>query len=59
MPAKKKKQAAQDVHTSPKRQNPSFVTPMAAVSVDALPEGHEWSYRIELFDQDYWNSREG
>jgi bifunctional non-homologous end joining protein LigD len=48
MPAKKKKRAAQDVHTSTRRQTPDFVTPMAAVSVDALPEGPEWSYELKL-----------
>jgi ATP-dependent DNA ligase len=48
MPAKKKKRAAQDVHTSAKRQAPEFVTPMAAISVDALPEGPEWSYELKL-----------
>lgn len=48
MPAKKKKRAAQDVHTSTKRRTPTFVTPMAAVSVDALPEGPEWSYELKL-----------
>jgi bifunctional non-homologous end joining protein LigD len=46
MPAKKKKRAAQDVHT--KQQSPTFVTPMAALLVDALPEGPEWSYELKL-----------
>ena len=31
-----------------KRQTPVFVTPMAALAVDALPEGPEWSYELKL-----------
>ena len=41
-------EARLDDQTPPKRQNPSFVTPMAAVSVDPLPEGPEWSYELKL-----------
>jgi bifunctional non-homologous end joining protein LigD len=47
MPTKKKR-AAQDVHSANKRQVPTFVAPMAAVSVEALPEGPEWSYELKL-----------
>jgi bifunctional non-homologous end joining protein LigD len=47
MPTKKKR-AAQDVHSANKREAPTFVTPMAALSVDALPEGPEWSYELKL-----------
>src|SRR5687768_3218829 len=47
MPTKKKR-AAQDVLSPRKRQTPAFVTPMAAVSVEALPEGPEWTYELKL-----------
>jgi bifunctional non-homologous end joining protein LigD len=39
---------AQDARSAKKRQVPAFVTPMAAVSVEALPEGPEWSYELKL-----------
>ena len=29
-------------------QTPAFVTPMAALAVDALPEGSAWSYELKL-----------
>lgn len=44
----KKRRAAQDVHSPRKRQTPTFVTPMAALAVEALPEGSEWSYELKL-----------
>lgn len=47
MPTRKKR-TAQDVHSPHERQAPSFVTPMAALSVDVLPEGPEWSYELKL-----------
>ena len=47
MPSKKKR-AAQDVHSPTNRQGPTFVTPMAAVSVQVLPEGPEWTYELKL-----------
>lgn len=47
MPTKRKR-AAQDVLSARKRQTPAFVTPMAAVSVEALPEGPEWTYELKL-----------
>jgi bifunctional non-homologous end joining protein LigD len=47
MPTRKKR-TAQDVHSPDERQAPSFVTPMAALSVDVLPEGPEWSYELKL-----------
>ena len=47
MPTKKKR-AARDVLSPRKRQTPAFVTPMAAVSVEALPEGPEWTYELKL-----------
>jgi DNA ligase D-like protein (predicted ligase) len=28
--------------------NPGFITPMAALAVEALPEGPEWSYELKL-----------
>lgn len=31
-----------------KHQTPTFLTPMAALAVDALPEGPEWSYELKL-----------
>src|SRR5688572_15910147 len=31
-----------------KRDNPGFVTPMAALAVEALPEGPDWSYELKL-----------
>jgi bifunctional non-homologous end joining protein LigD len=31
-----------------KRDNPGFVIPMAALAVEALPEGPEWSYELKL-----------
>jgi ATP-dependent DNA ligase len=47
MPTKKKR-AAQDVPLPTKRQAPTFVAPMAAASVEALPEGPECSYELKL-----------
>jgi bifunctional non-homologous end joining protein LigD len=47
MPTKKRR-AAQGVCSPEKRQIPRFITPMAALSVDALPEGCEWSYELKL-----------
>lgn len=47
MPTKKRR-AAQGVRHPHKRQSPTFVTPMAALAVDALPEGPEWSYELKL-----------
>ena len=47
MPTKKRR-AAQDGHSPRKRQTPTFVTPMAALAVEALPEGSEWSYELKL-----------
>ena len=44
----KKKRVAQDVHSPTKPQIPTFITPMAAVAVEALPEGPEWSYELKL-----------
>ena len=31
-----------------KRDNPGFVEPMAALAVETLPEGPEWSYELKL-----------
>src|SRR5688572_10098083 len=47
MPTKKKR-AAQVARSPGKRQTPTFVTPMAALLVDVLPEGPEWSYELKL-----------
>ena len=44
----KKKRATPGVRSSDKQQTPSFVTPMAALAVDALPEGPQWSYELKL-----------
>lgn len=47
MPTRKRR-AAQGVRSPDRRQNPTFVTPMAALQVDVLPEGPEWSYELKL-----------
>ena len=47
MPTRKRR-AAQGVRSPDKRQTPTFVTPMAALLVDVLPEGSEWSYELKL-----------
>ena len=47
MPTRKRR-AAQGVRSQDKRQTPTFVTPMAALLVDVLPEGPEWSYELKL-----------
>jgi DNA ligase D-like protein (predicted ligase) len=47
MPTRKKR-AAQGVRAPDKRQSPTFVEPMAALAVDTLPEGPEWSYELKL-----------
>jgi len=47
MPTKKAR-AAQDVHSPHKLQPPRFIEPMAAVSINVLPEGPEWSYELKL-----------
>src|SRR5688572_15907470 len=47
MPTRKRR-AAQGVRSPDKRQTPTFVTPMAALLVDVLPEGPEWSYELKL-----------
>jgi bifunctional non-homologous end joining protein LigD len=47
MPTKKRR-AAQDVHSPIKREHPAFVAPMAALQVESLPEGPEWSYELKL-----------
>jgi DNA ligase D-like protein (predicted ligase) len=47
MPTRKKR-AAQGVRSPDKRQTPTFVTPMAALPVDGLPEGPQWSYELKL-----------
>jgi bifunctional non-homologous end joining protein LigD len=47
MPTKKKRDA-KAAPAPKKRQTPAFVTPMAALSVQALPEGSEWSYELKL-----------
>lgn len=47
MPTRKRR-AAQDMRSPNKRQTPTFVTPMAALLVDVLPEGPEWSYELKL-----------
>lgn len=44
----RKRQAAQGVRSPDKPQAPVFVTPMAALLVDVLPEGPEWSYELKL-----------
>lgn len=33
---------------SPRRQAPAFIEPMAALLVEELPEGDEWSYELKL-----------
>lgn len=48
MPAKKKSVVAKGTGSPHKHQTPAFVTPMAALSVDTLPEGPEWSYELKL-----------
>lgn len=48
MPTKKKRAAPSAASRKKKQQAPSFVTPMAALAVDALPEGPEWSYELKL-----------
>jgi bifunctional non-homologous end joining protein LigD len=47
MPTRKKR-AAQGVRSPDNRQSPTFVEPMAALDVAALPEGPEWSYELKL-----------
>jgi len=47
MPAKKSV-VAKGVGSPHKRQTPAFVTPMAALPVETLPEGPEWSYELKL-----------
>ena len=47
MPTRKRR-AARGVRSPDKRQTPTFVTPMAALLVDVLPEGSEWSYELKL-----------
>jgi bifunctional non-homologous end joining protein LigD len=47
MPTRKRR-AAQGVRSPDQCQTPAFVTPMAALLVDALPEGTEWSYELKL-----------
>ena len=47
MPTRKRR-AAQGVRSPDKRQTLTFVTPMAALLVDVLPEGPEWSYELKL-----------
>lgn len=47
MPTRKRR-AAQGVRSPDKRLTPTFVTPMAALLVDVLPEGPEWSYELKL-----------
>jgi bifunctional non-homologous end joining protein LigD len=47
MPSTKKRQAAKDV--ARRTQAPvTFVTPMAARLVDALPEGPDWTYELKF-----------
>jgi len=46
MPDKTKRQAAKDAART--RPPVTFVTPMAAQLVDALPEGPEWTYEVKL-----------
>ena len=49
MPSKKKMQAAKDVAVaSQPRTSPVFVTPMAALAVEKLPEGAEWLYELKF-----------
>lgn len=45
---RRKKRATQGVRSPGKTQTPTFLEPMAALAVDALPEGSEWSYELKL-----------
>lgn len=47
MPTKKKR-TAQDARARNTHQTPGFITPMAALAVDTLPEGSDWSYELKL-----------
>jgi DNA ligase D-like protein (predicted ligase) len=47
MPTKKRR-AAQGVRSPEKPETPRFIEPMAALSVNTLPEGPEWSYEVKL-----------
>lgn len=47
MPTRKRR-VTQGVRSPDKRQTPTFVTPMAALLVDVLPAGPEWSYELKL-----------
>lgn len=44
----KKTPSAHGVRSLHKHHTPTFLTPMAALAVDALPEGAEWSYELKL-----------
>jgi bifunctional non-homologous end joining protein LigD len=43
-----KKQRAARAHAFDSRQAPTFVAPMAALAVDALPEGSQRLYELKL-----------
>jgi bifunctional non-homologous end joining protein LigD len=47
MPTKNKREA-QGPGVRRSTQSPGFIPPMAALAVDALPEGSEWSYELKL-----------
>ena len=47
MPTRKRR-AAQGARSPDRPQAPAFVTPMAALAVDVLPEGPEWTYELKL-----------
>ncbi len=48
MPTKKKTPSARPPRAPQKDHPPIFRTPMAALAVDTLPEGPEWSYELKL-----------
>lgn len=48
-----KRRAAQGVRSPDKHQTPTFSAPMAALAVEALPEGPEWAYELKLDDSPY------
>jgi DNA ligase D-like protein (predicted ligase) len=48
MPTKKKRTTTPGVRSDARHQSPGFIVPMAALAVDALPEGPEWSYELKM-----------
>jgi bifunctional non-homologous end joining protein LigD len=48
MPTKKKRRTFRKVRCDEEHQPPGFMVPMAALAVDALPEGPEWFYELKM-----------